>query len=301
LSTWITYKKGFRHYLLLERSMAENTAAEYLRDLDKLENFISNTYAVHPARVEHKHLQQFIKAINELGLSATTQARILSGVRSFYKYLIMENEIKDDPTHLLDFPKTIRQLPEVLSTQEIDLLFAKIDHSTPEGQRNRALLETLYGCGLRVSELVSLKISDLHFNDGYISVIGKGDKQRLVPVGGVAKKHILIYLKEIRVQVPVDKKSSDILFLNRRGGQISRVMVFYIIKDLAEKAGIVKTISPHTFRHSFATHLVEGGADLRAVQEMLGHSSITTTEIYTHIDNHFLRENIISYHPRNSK
>jgi integrase/recombinase XerD len=300
LSIWITYKKGFQHYLLLERSMSGNTAESYLRDLDKLENFISHTYSIHPAKVELKHLQQFIKTINELGLSATTQSRILSGIRSFYKYLIMENEIKDDPTHLLDFPKTIRQLPEVLSIPEIDALLAQIDHSSPEGQRNRALLETLYGCGLRVSELVNLNISDLHFNDGYLSVIGKGDKQRLVPVGGVAKKQIQLYLKETRVHVPVNKKSSDVLFLNRRGGKLSRVMVFYIIKDLAGKAGISKTISPHTFRHSFATHLVEGGADLRAVQEMLGHASITTTEIYTHIDNHYLRENIISYHPRNA-
>ncbi|MCD6067368.1 MAG: Tyrosine recombinase xerC [Bacteroidetes bacterium] len=283
----------------MERSLSENTAEGYMDDINKLENFINTAFSIGPVKVELKHLQQFIKEINELGLGATTQARILSGVRSFYKYLIQENEIRDDPTELLDFPKTTRHLPEVLSIQEMDALFAKIDYSTPEGQRNRALLETLYGCGLRVSELVNIRISDLHFRDNYISVIGKGDKQRLVPIGRLAKKYINVYLKEIRVHIPVNKVSTDILFLNRRGGKLSRVMVFYIIKGLAEKAGITKTIGPHTFRHSFATHLVEGGADLRAIQEMLGHQSITTTEIYAHIDNHYLRDNIISYHPRN--
>jgi integrase/recombinase XerD len=237
--------------------------------------------------------------LNEIGLGATSQARIISGIRSFYKYLSLENEINFDPSLLLDFPKTMRKLPETLGVPEIDLIMKQIDYSQKEGQRNRAMLETLYGCGLRVSELVDLKISDLHFKEDYIMVIGKGDKQRMVPIGDYAKKFITIYLKEIRPLMPVAKANTDTLFLNRRGGKISRVMVFLIIKDLVEKAGIKKTISPHTFRHSFATHLLEGGADLRAIQEMLGHQSITTTEIYTHVDNHYLRENIISFHPRN--
>ncbi|MDP2388255.1 MAG: site-specific tyrosine recombinase XerD [Bacteroidota bacterium] len=296
---WESYKKGYKYYLKMERSLSENSVEAYLDDINKLEAFITSTYSLSPKSVTLFHLQQFVKAINEIGLSATSQSRILSGIRSFYKYLILENEITDDPSSLLDFPKTMRKLPEVLNIQEIDKIMSFIDHSTNEGQRNRALLETLYGCGLRVTELVDLKISDLHFNDDYINVIGKGDKQRLVPIGGAAKRYITIYLEQIRSHIPVKKLHTDTLFLNRRGGKISRVMVFLIIKDLAEKAGIKKTISPHTFRHSFATHLVEGGADLRAIQEMLGHQSITTTEIYAHIDNYYLRDNIISFHPRN--
>lgn len=283
----------------MERSLSDNSVEAYLDDINKLERFITSTYSLSPKNVQLKHLQQFIKELNEFGLSASSQSRILSGIRSFFKFLILENEINEDPSDLLDFPKTMRTLPEVLNMEEMDKIFSFIDHSTNEGQRNRAMLETLYGCGLRVSELVDLKISDLHFQEDYIMVVGKGDKQRMVPIGGMAKKQIEIYLKQIRPHIPVKKDHTDTLFLNRRGGKISRVMVFLIIKDLAEMAGIKKTISPHTFRHSFATHLVEGGADLRAVQEMLGHSSITTTEIYTHIDNYYLRDNIISFHPRN--
>lgn len=279
--------------------MSDNSVEAYLDDINKLEQFISFTYNLSPKQVKLNHLKAFIKNLNEIGLGATSQARIISGIRSFYKYLSLENEISFDPSLQLDFPKTMRKLPETLSVVEIDLIMKQIDYSQKEGQRNRAILETLYGCGLRVSELVDLKISDLHFKEDYIMVIGKGDKQRMVPIGDYAKKFITIYLKEIRPLIPINKTNTDTLFLNRRGGKISRVMVFLIIKDLVEKAGIKKTISPHTFRHSFATHLLEGGADLRAIQEMLGHQSITTTEIYTHVDNHFLRENIISYHPRN--
>lgn len=299
MSNWLSYKKGFKYYLQIERSMSENSVEAYLDDINKLEQFITFTYNLSPKQVNLTHLKAFIKNLNEIGLGASSQARIISGIRSFYKYLSLENEINFDPSLLLDFPKTMRKLPETLGVPEIDLIMKQIDYSQKEGQRNRAMLETLYGCGLRVSELVDLKISDLHFKEDYIMVIGKGDKQRMVPIGDFAKKFITIYLKEIRPIMPVTKANTDTLFLNRRGGKISRVMVFLIIKDLVEKAGIKKTISPHTFRHSFATHLLEGGADLRAIQEMLGHQSITTTEIYTHVDNHYLRENIISYHPRN--
>ncbi len=299
MSNWLSYKKGYKYYLQIERSMSDNSVEAYLDDINKLEQFITFTYNLSPKQVNLTHLKAFIKNLNEIGLGATSQARIISGIRSFYKYLSLENEINFDPSLLLDFPKTMRKLPETLGVPEIDLIMKQIDYSQKEGQRNRAMLETLYGCGLRVSELVDLKISDLHFKEDYIMVIGKGDKQRMVPIGDFAKKFITIYLKEIRPLLPVNKANTDTLFLNRRGGKISRVMVFLIIKDLVEKAGIKKTISPHTFRHSFATHLLEGGADLRAIQEMLGHQSITTTEIYTHVDNHYLRENIISYHPRN--
>jgi integrase/recombinase XerD len=299
MSNWLSYKKGYKYYLQIERSMSDNSVEAYLDDINKLEQFITFTYNLSPKQVNLTHLKAFIKNLNEIGLGATSQARIISGIRSFYKYLSLENEINFDPSLLLDFPKTMRKLPETLGVPEIDLIMKQIDYSQKEGQRNRAMLETLYGCGLRVSELVDLKISDLHFKEDYIMVIGKGDKQRMVPIGDFAKKFITIYLKEIRPLMPVAKANTDTLFLNRRGGKISRVMVFLIIKDLVEKAGIKKTISPHTFRHSFATHLLEGGADLRAIQEMLGHQSITTTEIYTHVDNHYLRENIISYHPRN--
>ena len=279
--------------------MSDNSVEAYLDDINKLEQFITFTYNLSPKQVNLTHLKAFIKNLNEIGLGSTSQARIISGIRSFYKYLSLENEINFDPSLLLDFPKTMRKLPETLGVPEIDWIMKQIDYSQKEGQRNRAMLETLYGCGLRVSELVDLRISDLHFKEDYIMVIGKGDKQRMVPIGDFAKKFITIYLKEIRPLMPVTKANTDTLFLNRRGGKISRVMVFLIIKDLVEKAGIKKTISPHTFRHSFATHLLEGGADLRAIQEMLGHQSITTTEIYTHVDNYYLRENIISYHPRN--
>jgi integrase/recombinase XerD len=244
-----------------------------------------------------KDLQQFVKWVSELGMTATSQARIISGIRSFYKYLLTEQIISSDPTALLEAPKTKRALPDVLSFEEIELIISKIDQSKPEGGRNKAILETMYSCGLRVSEVVGLKISCLYLDVGFIRVIGKGDKERLVPIGSDAIKYIKLYKDNIRVHQPMIPGYEDILFLNQRGKGLTRVMIFYIIRDLAAKAGITKNISPHTFRHSFATHLVEGGADLRAVQEMLGHESITTTEIYTHLDRDFLRNTLQQFHP----
>ena len=273
-----------------------------MRDVEKLSQFLElKQYKVSPEHLKLDHLQEMMKWIAELGLSATSQARIISGIKAFYKYLLLENIINDDPTLLLEVPRTGRKLPTVLSDKEVDAIFNAIDRSTPEGERNRAMLETLYSCGLRVSELISLKISHLYLNDEFIRVTGKGDKERIVPIGSVAIKHIRLYLDTIRPKPEdgkIKKGNEDILFLNKRGSKLTRVMVFTIIKTLAEKAGLKKKISPHTFRHAFATHLVENGADLRAVQEMLGHESITTTEIYTHLDRKYLREVIQEFHPR---
>lgn len=300
MSNWNSYKIRFKQYLQLERSLSKNSIEAYLDDLNKLEqysqSFLNNKT---PVQLELTHLQAFVKWISELSFSTTTQSRIISGIKTFYKFLLMENEIQQSPAELLESPRTTRKLPVFLTIEEIDKLVAVVDRSTPEGERNITLLETLYSCGLRVSELVNLKITDLHFNEDYIKVTGKGSKERLVPIGKTAKKLIKNYINKTRVHLPIKKTAVDHVFLNRRGGVLSRVMVFYIIKDLAAKAGIKKKLSPHTFRHSFATHLVEGGADLRAVQEMLGHESITTTEIYTHLDRQYLRDNILSYHPRN--
>jgi integrase/recombinase XerD len=252
-----------------------------------------------PANVTLQDLQQFLKYISDFQFTETTQSRIISGIKHFFKFLILENYIQLNPAELLETPRIKRKLPVFLSVEEIDLMLSHIDRSTPEGERNLAMLETMYSCGLRVSELISLKLSDLHINDGFISVIGKGDKQRLVPIGKSALKLIDNYIRHHRSHITIKKNIEDMIFLSKRGTPITRQMVFYVTKDLAEKGGIKKKLSPHTFRHSFATHLVEGGADLRAVQEMLGHESITTTEIYTHLDQYFLRENILSYHPRN--
>jgi integrase/recombinase XerD len=271
----------------------------YLHDIEKLQQYIDHINAdVTPAHVTNEHLKGFLSWINEVGMEARSQARILSGIRGFFKYLLLENEIKKDPSELIESPRIGRKLPETLTVEEIDRMIQAIDMSKPEGHRNRALLETLYGCGLRVSEAVNLRITDLYFNEGFIRVTGKGNKERLIPIGQTAIKFILIYTEETRRHQAVEKEAKDILFLNKRGGRLSRIMIFRIIKELAAKCGIKKTISPHTFRHSFATHLVEGGADLRAVQEMLGHESITTTEIYTHLDRRYLRDTIISFHPR---
>ncbi len=256
--------------------------------------------AIGPEKLELHHFQSFLKWITELGMSARTQARVISGMRAFYRYLILEDVVKSDPTALLDSPKIGLKLPVTLHVTEVDHLIGKIDLSKAEGKRNKAMLETLYGCGLRVSELINLKISNLFFDDGFIKVTGKGDKERLVPIGSIAQTEIQFYLSGLRPHVPVKKGNEDILFLSRRGTGLTREMIFTIVKRLAILAGIKKRISPHTFRHSFATHLVEGGADLRAVQEMLGHESITTTEIYTHLDREYLRSTIIQYHPRNS-
>ncbi|MBN1340471.1 MAG: site-specific tyrosine recombinase XerD [Bacteroidales bacterium] len=300
--TWESLIKNFEVFLRLEKSLSPNSIEAYVSDITKLWKFMeTGGQTTSPAGVQSKDLKEFVRQINQAGVSTTSQARIISGIKAFFKYMAMEELIGKNPAELLESPRTGRKLPETLSIHEINAIINSIDLSKPEGVRNKAMLETLYGCGLRVSELTSLKISDLFFNDGFIRVTGKGDKQRLVPVGSVAKKHIGIYLGEVRVHMEIKKGFSDILFLNNRGTSLSRVMIFLIIKDLAVKAGVRKTISPHTFRHSFATHLVEGGADLRAVQEMLGHESITTTEIYTHLDRDYLRESILSFHPRSGK
>ncbi|GAB4134850.1 MAG: site-specific tyrosine recombinase XerD [Bacteroidia bacterium] len=297
--SWKADIAGFRSYLKLEKSLSPNSVEAYQNDIEKLQQFLEfKKLQQTPSEITTATLREFLRWINELGMTATSQARIISGIRAFYKYLLLENMVNYDPTELLDSPKISRKLPDTLSAEEIEKLLEQIDRSTPEGERNRAMLETLYSCGLRVSELVNLKLSGLFADEGYVKVTGKGDKERLVPIGSVALRHIQIYLNEIRNRQEIQKSEADILFLNRRGKRLTRVMVFTIIKQLAVKAGIKKSISPHTFRHSFATHLVEGGADLRAVQEMLGHESITTTEIYTHIDRTFLREQVLKYHPR---
>lgn len=297
---WEAYLKGFKAYLQLERSMSDNTIEAYLHDVAMLRDHVNDVYAGTAVEsVQLEHLQSLLAAIYDLGLSAATQARVLSGVKSFFRYLLLEEVIKRDPTELLDAPKLKRKLPHVLSLGDIDKILAAIDHSTPEGTRNHALLETMYSCGLRVSEVISIKLTNLYLDVGFIKVIGKGNKERLVPIGGEAVKHIQLYRGHVRNHLAsIKKDSEDILFLNRRGGALSRVMVFMILKDLAQKAGIKQSVHPHTLRHSFATHLVEGGADLRAVQEMMGHKSITTTEIYTHLDRGYLRQTLEKYHPR---
>ena len=299
LKDWDPYIRGFKAFLQLEKSLSANSVDAYLHDVDKLiQYFEVSGISINPEKVQSDHLKGFLKWINELGMTSTSQSRIISGLKGFYKYLLLENIIQTDPTELLESPKIGRKLPSTLSIPEINDLINAIDLSTPEGERNRTILETLYGCGLRVSELVNLRISNLFFNEGFIKVTGKGNKERLIPIGTVAMKQIRIYLSTVRIHIPVKKGHEDIVFLNRRGSRLTRVMIFTIIKQLAIKTGLKKQISPHTFRHSFATHLVEGGADLRAVQEMLGHESITTTEIYTHLDRDYLRSAIIQYHPR---
>ena len=296
---WNSYIKGFKSYLRLERSLSANTLEAYEHDLEKLVQFLDyRKLQVAPELMKHEVLQEFIKWINELGMTARTQARVLSGIKAFYKYLLMENLIQDDPTELIEGPKIGHKLPDFLTVEEINTLLAGIDLSQPEGQRNKAMLETLYSCGLRVSELVGLKISQTYADVGFVKITGKGNKERIVPIGNSALKQIGMYLEGYRNHLEVQPGNEDFLFLNRRGRKLTRVMVFTIIKNLAATTGIRTTISPHTFRHSFATHLIEGGADLRAVQEMLGHSSITTTEIYTHLDRDYLRSAILQYHPR---
>ncbi|MEO7800688.1 MAG: site-specific tyrosine recombinase XerD [Ginsengibacter sp.] len=295
---WDSYKKGFKAYLQLEKSLSENSVEAYLLDITKLTDYlVYSQESKTPAEVTVTTLNDFLKWISELGMTPASQSRIISGLRSFFKYCLQEDIVKHDPTALIETPKQKKLLPDTLSFNEIENILNAIDVSTPEGTRNRAMLETLYSCGLRVSELVNLKISCLYLALGFIRVIGKGDKERLVPIGESAIKYLTIYLENIRVHVPRNSANEDIVFLNRRGNKLSRVMIFIIIKDLAKATGITKKISPHTFRHSFATHLVEGGADLRAVQEMLGHESITTTEIYTHLDKEFLRDTLQRFHP----
>ena len=296
---WQPSLRGFKAYLKLERSLSANTIEAYLHDVDKLmQFFMSRSEDKDPAKVTKIDLKNFLIWVNELGMIPPTQARVLSGLKAFFKFLVLENKMEVDPSALLESPKMTRKLPDTLNILEINSIIDAIDLSKPEGMRNKAMLETLYGSGLRVSELTGLKISNLHLDIEFIKILGKGNKERLVPIGSEAIKFLKIFLKDIRIHIRVKPGKEDYVFLNRRGSPISRVMVFLIIKDLAKTAGIKKSISPHTFRHSFATHLIEGGADLRAVQEMMGHESITTTEIYTHLDRDYLRETIVHFHPR---
>jgi integrase/recombinase XerD len=295
---WAAEKKGFKAWLQLEKSLSDHSVEAYLGDIEKLTQFLSlQGYAPSIEDLRLDHLRAFLKWIGSMGMTARSQSRIISGIRSFFKYCLQENLVRQDPTLLLETPRLRRALPDFLSVEEINRIVGSIDLSQPEGERNRAILETMYSCGLRVSELVTLRISSLYPELGFIKVIGKGDKERLVPIGNTALKYIGIYSKQVRVHIPVKKGQEDILFLNRRGSGLSRQMIFILLKELVREAGIKKTVSPHTFRHSFATHLVEGGADLRAVQEMLGHESITTTEIYTHLDRAYLRETLQKFHP----
>lgn len=295
---WDSYKKHFKAYLQLEKSLSDNSTEAYLHDIDKLTDYLRDRGETKaPGDISLQNLQQFVQWVAQLGMMPTSQARIISGIRAFYKYCLLEDIVTEDPSLLLQAPKPKRSLPDVLGYDEIEAILAQIDVSTPEGARNKAIVETMYSCGLRVSELVNLRISQLYVDIGFVKVLGKGSKERLVPIGRDAVKFLSIYLNEIRVHIAVKPGNEDVVFLNRRGHQMTRVMIFLIIKDLVKKAGIKKTVSPHTFRHSFATHLIEGGANLRAVQEMLGHESITTTEIYTHLDREFLRQTLEQYHP----
>jgi len=297
--TWDLYINQFKNFLKLERALSDNSIDAYQRDVIKLKQFaeISN-FPETPLRLEDHHLSAFVQYLGTLGCSAYSQSRIISGIKSFYKFLLHEDYMDRDPSQLLESPKLGRKLPDVLTVHEIDQLFSAIDMSKPDGTRNRAMLETLYSSGLRVSELIDLRISNVYFDIGFLRVIGKGSKERLVPIGKTALKFLKIYLDEVRVHSKIKPGFEGFIFLNNRGTSLSRVMIFTIIKRLVQVAGISKSISPHTFRHSFATHLIEGGADLRAVQEMLGHESITTTEVYTHLDRDYLRQVIIDHHPR---
>jgi integrase/recombinase XerD len=296
---WEDSKKGFETFLRLEKSLSQNSIAAYINDINKLMAFLDENFKkLTPEKVRIAHLRGFIEYINERGVSPRTQARTISGIKSFFKYLLMEGKINSDPTSLLESPKIGRKLPDVLTMEEIDLIIDGVDLTKPEGQRNKAMLETLYSCGLRVSELVNLKVTNLFFDQGFIKVEGKAEKERLVPVSSKAIEEITKYLQGYRRSLKIGPESENVLFLNRRGKKLSRVMIFTIIKNLAEKVGLTKKISPHTFRHSFATHLISGGADLRAVQEMLGHESILTTEIYTHLDRDYLKNTITHFHPR---
>ncbi|HMI68063.1 MAG TPA: site-specific tyrosine recombinase XerD [Cyclobacteriaceae bacterium] len=298
-NSWNLHRKHFVNYLKLERSLSGNSIEAYAHDVELLRQYLEiSKLSLSPLVLTTLHLQDFLQYINELGMSAYSQARILSGVKAFYKYLLFEELIDNDPATLIEGPKIGRKLPDTLSYHEIEKLLGAIDLSSQEGGRNRAMLEVLYSSGLRVSELVDLKRSNVYFDIGFLRVTGKGDKERLVPIGRDAMRYLKIYLEEIRVLLGVQKGFESYVFLNRRGKKLSRVMVFTIIKNLVKKTGLNKVVSPHTFRHSFATHLIEGGADLRAVQEMLGHESITTTEIYTHLDRDYLRQVIQEFHPR---
>ena len=297
MSSWERYIKHFVSFLKIEKGLAENSIFAYQNDVAKLADF-STAYTLEVTDLKFDHLKEFVADLYDLGLSARSQARIISGIKQFFGFLLLEGILKDDPSELLEMPRIGRKLPEVLSIEEIDRLIDAIDMSKTEGHRNKAIIETLYGCGLRVTELVELRISCLYFDAGFVRVIGKGNKERLVPIGSYALKQIDLYLKHVRNKNGVKKGNEDFVFLNNKGVKLSRVSIFNFIKKIVEELGIKKTISPHTFRHSFATHLVEGGADLRAVQEMLGHESITTTEIYTHLDRNYLKQTLVEFHPR---
>jgi integrase/recombinase XerD len=296
---WEEAIKEFENYLKIERGLSQNSVWAYVADMDKLAIYAQLDLKIDsPLNLNSAHLDAFVQDIAQHHFKASSQARLVSGVRTFYKFLLLTDQLTSDPSELLESPKVGRKLPDTLSHNEIDALIGAIDLSKPEGHRNKAILETLYACGLRVTELVELKISNLYFNDEFIKVVGKGSKERLVPIGHSAMKYINIYLHEYRTHISIKKGFEDVVFLNRNGRALTRVMIFTIIKDLAQKIGLQKTISPHTFRHSFATELVQRGADLRAVQEMLGHESITTTEIYTHLDREYLRSTLLQFHPR---
>ncbi len=296
--SWEVYIKGYYNYLLIEKSLSKNTVEAYERDIRKMASFFLNkNEKIKINSVKYEDFQDYLAYLNEEKIKARSQSRIISSIRSFYKFLTIEKLVKVNPSELLESPKTGKKLPEFLTIQEVNDLVNEIDRSNSEGERNLAILEVLYGCGLRVSELIELKISEIYWKEGFIRIIGKGNKERLVPLGKVASKHLKIYINEVRVHKKIEEEYIDHVFINKNGGKISRVMIFKIIKKLTAKAGIKKNISPHTLRHSFATHLVEGGADLRAVQEMLGHQSITTTEIYTHLDRSYLKQTILDHHP----
>ena len=300
MSNWSRYITEFVSFLKIEKGLSSNSIIAYQNDVDKLAGYCSDK-KIKIKDIEYTHLQSFVTELYDLGLSARSQARIISGIKQFFSYLMLENLINQDPSSLLEQPKLGRKLPEVLSIEEVDLLIGAVNLNSNEGSRNRAMLEVLYSCGLRVSELVNLKFTDLFYDEGFVRVIGKGNKERLVPLSKSVELEISTYQEKMRSKLDIKDGHENFIFLNRRGKQLTRVMVFLIIKDLAAKINLTKSISPHTFRHSFATHLIEGGANLRAIQEMLGHESIITTEIYTHLDQSFLKEAILSYHPRNSK
>lgn len=296
---WSEYLDSYRNYLQLEKSLSENTVDAYFKDIKKFTDYLkSNGFSGNPSEITQEKIREFIDYINELGMSASSQARALSGIKSFFKYLLIQDKIDKDPSSLIETPKIGKKLPVVLSPEEVTNLIAAVDLDSETGYRNRAILEVLYGCGIRVSELVDLRLTNIHFDEGFIKVQGKGNKERLIPLGQKAKDAILLFIEKYRSTINIDKKDENILFLNRRGKKITRVMIFTIIKDLSIKIDLGKRVSPHTFRHSFATHLLEGGADIRAIQDMLGHESITTTELYTHLDKEYLKDTIMRFHPR---
>ncbi|SFC76668.1 integrase/recombinase XerD [Flexibacter flexilis DSM 6793] len=299
IASWDDALLDFKNYMRLERSMSDNSIEAYLRDVERFRQFLAlDNKKTEPLAIQANDIRNFLIYIAELGMSATSQARMLSGLKAFFKFMMYEHQLSIDPTQNIQGPQIGKKLPEVLEVHEVEQILAAIDVSKPEGIRNRAMLETLYSSGLRVSELIDLRISNLFFDIGFIKVIGKNNKERFVPIGEEAIKHIGLYMKHVRANWDIQKGSEDVVFVNRRGSQLTRVMVFAIIKDLTLKAGITKSVSPHTFRHSFATHLLEGGADLRAIQEMLGHESIITTQIYTHLDVEYLKQVIKEFHPR---